>query len=370
MNKPETWQCLLCRMSSDFNDDSQAISSIYKTVEENSNEPFAKVLCFFTTRLRQQCLEISSLKKELEVLQQNRGGEDIDMNETDSKTKRILLIGNDLHHVRAALKERLPAKSNYEVVNHRSASMLEISNEIKQILETDNEESVFSLYIHPGIEECLLQEEEIMIAALKSLIAELSKSYPSTEVNIISVPQVLKDSCLRVNNTFQMMAEKNEINYISLTKIQAELVLQNKRTYCEATSLRIASVLADKIAAKLKVKLVRPPKKSKAEKKSAEDPKNSDPSKKQPKVDRRRGGPPPPQRNPPSQGASTAPQYATTDAGFYRQGQYMVPSNTPQPHPHTVYQFVQPALPHQPPPLPGEETNALHPVPKPIGPNV
>lgn len=268
---PETWICLICGLASEFQNEATTVAYFYQVLGSNLDSPFAKPLAFFVTQQRNYGREINSLRLEIEELRNNSRNSDESMNEDQdlsAKKRHVLLIGNDLPLVKPLITERLPPKAELTVINHKSADMEQISREVHATLEKASDDQVFSVFIHPGVEQCLLREEDKMLKSIQNLIVQVKKDYPHTDFSIISVPQILQDVCRNTNDALQAMNDQNLIKYVALTKIQADMMLSpNKRNYSEETASRIANKLAESIASTLGVKVSRKPKKSSEEQK-------------------------------------------------------------------------------------------------------
>lgn len=134
---------------------------------------------------------------------------------------------------------------------------------VKTISEA-KDDADFHIYVHPGVEECVLRESKKLVASVEQFAQTTRSQFPDTQVTVLSVPQVIDDHCEAANSTFQNMAEANHIHFLSLTKIQSDLCFNRMRTYDERISKRVARVVAANIADQLGLKLVTPPTKKDA----------------------------------------------------------------------------------------------------------
>lgn len=360
--RPETWICTICKLSLDASDDATRTSAFIKILKSNSGSPFAVPLATCIQAMRRQALEIRQLRSEL-TSQTPKSTSESFMDVADER-RRILFIGNDLHLVKQAMAERLPKTCDLQITNFKSASMERIASEVKLAIANTEDDANLHVFIHPGVEECIRNEHRQLLAATQKLIEEMKTSSQGTRITLISVPQVVEETCLGVNNAFATLAEEEIVSYLPLTQTQADLMLsKEKRSYSQETARKISRILAGHFSTILGVKLspesksqdamvgkncqnkkeagsLGVPKRSQKKKaprsqQQTQELKSQQPKRK-PRPSRPRLDTPLPPR---------LPYYPTEPMGFptptiYAQGQY--PCNSyPQP---TVYQYVAPAL--------------------------
>lgn len=254
MSKPDSWVCLICKLAQYPVITPSFIGGIYKALEDNPTSPLRAAVASLTSITRSLSFDIDSLKLEIHNLR--KPPEILDSSMTEGKEKRVLLFGNDLSSVNKVVRQLLPKEVKLACTPYKSASMERMAEQALKTIEEGKDGIDYTVYIHPGAEECLLHNSTKLVAALRAFVTKIKEKFPQTVINVISVPQIIPDVCEMVNNEFMQLDEGNILNYICMTKVQADLCLKRARYYDDTTSGKVARILANHIADNFKVKVV------------------------------------------------------------------------------------------------------------------
>lgn len=109
--------------------------------------------------------------------------------------------------------------------------------------------------LHPGAYDCELNRSDTIIPTLTEFINWLL-TLPDTQLSVISVPQVVKHECEKVNTGLKELASRQLINFVELTHIQSDLFKRGKRHYDVDTAASMGRLMARQVARVFGVKVV------------------------------------------------------------------------------------------------------------------
>lgn len=251
VTKQETWMCLICPGSREVSTTETFIRSMYALVETSKDSPLGMALSILVKHTMK-------LESELTILRAEAGKskkyEENFMDTSDGREKKILLIGNDLDKIKPCLEEVLPLDS-VTTLALKGAEMKSIVREVKRKVEEDKESVQYSVFVHPSIDECALNQHLNLTSEAKFLTKQLKETSPDTELTFLSVPQVFPTICQAVNDDFAAMGESQEARYIPVTRVQSSLFVKGLRQYDAETAEHIAGIISKSCARFLGVKL-------------------------------------------------------------------------------------------------------------------
>jgi len=264
LNRAATWKCALCGLSETLPDNiiGAAHISLASLSETELRSPLISLIAVVVQRLhfmedRQDILEQENeaLRKKLARLPATPAESDLETvadATTIPKAKLAILSGNDVKLVSKFLRPYFPQAGLIEVQSHSTNITKNIVEEIKQVVET-NLGKEMSIFLHPGTIECDLFQGDNILPAITEFRQWLSSKAPDATLTVISIPQVVKDACEKVNHAFAELSSNNTVGYIQLTHIQSDMLRRGERSYASDTAERIAGVLSRRIGQALGV---------------------------------------------------------------------------------------------------------------------
>lgn len=237
-----SWKCLVCKIASEL-----TFQSCYNLLAENASAPLAPVLAYL-------CKEISEIKQQLS---RRITSLDEDMTETVEvvKPRRVIIIGNDVRGMKPTLREILNHDSRCSVISHTDKDIGLLLDEAKTLIEADAQKHLIKLVLHPGIYNCQLLQGEKLLAQIFNFATWVASTAPNVELNVVSIPQVIKHECQSVNDGLEKMADEKLLRFIPLTIIQSKLLINGDTSYDSETAKNVSGVLARYTARFLQVNI-------------------------------------------------------------------------------------------------------------------
>lgn len=236
------WQCSICKIASDT-----TFQSCYRLLADNAASPLAPVLAYL-------CKEITGIRQQLS-LKPVCPDQEMTGNVETAKPKRVILIGNDVRGMKPIFRDLLNEDSRFCIISHTDKDIGLLLDEAKTLVEADAHEHLIKLILHPGVHNCQLLQGERLLAQMQNFGIWLASAAPNVELNVVSIPQVIKHECQSVNDGLEKMAGEGLLRFIPLTVLQSKMLITGSTSYCSDTARNISSVLARYIARFLQVSI-------------------------------------------------------------------------------------------------------------------
>lgn len=186
-----------------------------------------------------------------------------------AKEKVAVLAGNDIKKIHHHLKDYLQCETSLILHESNSTSSHQLLAETCDVIQTLKDKEV-SVFFHPGVVECEINKSEDVIPAITKFCDWVVTSSPTTRLHVISVPQVIKKDCEKVNQHLSELSASEKISYIELTRVQSDLLRRDEHHYAADTAHNIAKVLSRHVSRSLGVTAKRPKPKSASQVQSQE----------------------------------------------------------------------------------------------------
>lgn len=261
------WRCLICRRSSHLTPLDYR-KRVHCALLECPTQAIGTVISYLyrfamNESNRANLLEsrLSDVEKKLKEISECPRDVSMDTPSTSSTLpKRTYVVGNDLKYIQHHLKSYLPKSGDVVYLGYSQKKLSEMLQELYKKLNEEKEMFQQGVFLHPGLQDCLLLEGEHLVESLKIFSKTLKDESPSALLTVFSVPQYVEKECSKVNAELSKLQAEGLLKFVPVMNVQADLLLTRSPTYSSETADRIAYNFARHIASFLGVS---PPKKKK-----------------------------------------------------------------------------------------------------------